>query len=169
MTKRELVALVEQAYATYRLELPVVEEQQVAVYTAWGDLLLDLEYEHCRRALVDIAVHSQFMPRPGEIRRAVINTTTKMPQFDDPNYAWGIWMTISREVSSGNPPSVAPSEALTKTIHILGDSAYGMHTNGDREAFCSVYRQVVTELELERYRVPQLPERKNTPTKTGEQ
>jgi len=167
MTKSELVSLVEQAYATYRLELPVVEEQQVAVYMAWGDLLLDLEYESCRRALVDIAVHSAFMPRPGEIRKAAINTSNKIPPFDDPNYAWGIWMTISREVSSGTPPSITPSEALVKTVHILGEAAYGMHTNGDREAFCSVYRQVVAEIESERYRVAELPERrlkKNTPT-----
>jgi hypothetical protein len=101
------------------------------------------------------AVSGPFMPKPGEIRRSAINTRIGITQFDAPYVAWGKWLTLSREVNSGMPPSMEVSPALSKTVKLLGESAYGMHTNGDREVFCQVYESAVKELESDMYKIPE--------------
>lgn len=160
MTKEELVRLVDQVYASYRAELPVVEEDVQILLNAWYDLLHDLEYTDVRRVFLRLAVTREFMPRPGELRRATIDSTTKIPPFDDPYVAWGKWMTLTHEVNSGMPPSVEVSEALSKTVQALGQASYNMHTNSDREVFCKTYTRIVAELEQDKYAVPDPPAKK---------
>lgn len=154
MTKKELVNLVDKIYATYNNQLPVDDEGLQAVYSAWWDLLHDLDAEETREAFLSIAVHAEFMPRPGALRRKVIDTRIKIPQFDEPIVAWGKWITLSKEVHSGMPPSIPVSDALKLTVQQIGEPAYGMHTNADREAFCRTYEKVVSQLEAEKYAVP---------------
>lgn len=157
MTKTEAVALVEQAYATYRLDLPETDEKLTAVYTAWYEILWDLDIADVKKAFINLAISSTFMPRPGEVRRATINGRIKIPQSDNAYVAWGKWLTLSREVNSGMPPSIEVSPALSTTIEQLGQTAYGMHTNGDRDVFVQVYERVVNELEAQLYAVPDMP------------
>jgi len=157
MTKIELIELVHQAYATFRIDLPETDEKVTALYNAWYEILWDLEYAETKKAFVSLAITSTFMPRPGELRRATINRRIKITQSDNPYVSWGKWMTLSREVNSGMPPSVEVTPALAKTIEQLGETAYGMHTNGDREVFVQVYERVVTELESQLYAVPDMP------------
>lgn len=154
MDKRELAALVEQAYATFNINMPQQAEREEAVYKAWYGILHDIEYSEARRALLDLAIKSSFMPKPGDIRRTAINSRKGMTQFDDPYVAWGKWMTIMQEVNSGQPPSIQMTPEMSKTVKNLGTAAYGMHTNGDREVFIRVYDQVVQELSAEHYRIP---------------
>jgi len=168
MTKEELVSLVEQVYSTYDHNLPHTDEGMGTLYTAWYELLHDLEYADVKKAFLSIAVHAGFMPRPGALRRATINTLTKMTQFDEPLVAWGKWMTLSKEVHSGMVPSIPVSDALKLTVKQIGDTAYNMHTNSDREAFCKTYERVVAELESEKYAVPPVPSTdKNDQTENG--
>ena len=156
MTRQELVQLVEQAYATYNQTLPAAEEKVKAIYTAWYELLHDLEYKEAKRALVRLAVNAQFMPRPGEIRRAAINSRNNMTSFDEPLVAWGKFLSLVRDINSGVQPTERPTEALTETIKLLGDAATGMHTNSDRDAFCRTYEKVVEKIDGGRYEVPEL-------------
>lgn len=165
MTKAELVKLVEQVYASYRVEMPVVEEDVQILLNAWYELLHDLEYDDVRRAFLRTAVTKEFMPRPGELRRITIDSTTKVPPFDDPYVAWGKWMTLTQEVNSGMPPSVEVSEALSKTVQALGQASYNMHTNSDREVFRNTYLRIVAELEQDKYAVPDPPAKKMPPQK----
>lgn len=160
MTKDELVILVDQVYASYRMDLPVVDEDIQTLLNAWYELLHDLEFNDVRRVFLRLAVTKEFMPRPGELRRAVIDTTTKIPPFDDPYVAWGKWITLTQEVNSGMPPSVEVSEALSKTVQALGQPSYSMHTNSDREVFCKTYIRIVAELEQDKYAVPDPPPKK---------
>jgi hypothetical protein len=162
MTKEELVELVDQAYATYRLEMPVKDEEVKALLNAWYEMLHDLDLQDAKRTFRNMAVTKEFMPRPGELRRATIDTTTKIPPFDDALVAWGKWITLSQEVNSGMPPSIEVSEPLAKTIKSLGQSAYNMHTNSDRSVFCSMYEKVLAELEADKYAVPDPPSKKIT-------
>lgn len=155
VTRHELVQLVEQAYATYNQALPAAEEKVKTIYTAWYELLHDLEYKDAKRALVQLAVKAQFMPRPGEIRRATINNRNNMTSFDDPLVAWGKFLSLIRDINSGVQPTERPTEALTQTIKLLGDAATGMHTNADREAFCRTYEKVVEKIDGDRYDVPE--------------
>ena len=154
MNKLELADIVDQAYATFNAALPQEELREKAVYRAWYDVLHDVEYPEAKRAILDLAVKTVFLPKPGDVRRAAINTRIGMTQFDDPYVAWGKLNTISQEVNSGLYPSMEVSPALAKTIKNLGQAAYGLHTNGDREMFIRVYDQVTQELSSEHYRVP---------------
>jgi len=158
MTKEELCALVDQAYMTFNVPLPVGPAPTKLLYASWFDLLHDLEYKDAKAAFLTLAVEAQFLPRPGEIRRTTINRLTKMTQFEDPLSAWGTWITIQKDVNSGMAPSIAVSEALKETVKQLGDAAIGMHTNSDREAFCRAYSRVVSEMDIERYAVPEIKE-----------
>lgn len=159
MTKEELMSLVDQVHASYAKELPQRDEDIKNLYTAWWELLHDLGYEETKAAFLKMAVWAEFMPRPGIIRRATIDARTKMPQFDEPLVAWGKWITLSKEVHSGMPPSIPVSDALKLTVQQIGEPAYAMHTNSDREAFCKTYERVVSELEAEKYAVPPAPQK----------
>ena len=157
MTKSELALLVEQAYATYNQTLPV-DDRLKTLYTAWSEILHDLELAEAKRAFVRLAVNAQFMPRPGDIRRAAINGRTKVPPFDDALVAWGKFLSLMQDVNSGVVNQQPASEAIRLTAKALGDAAYGMHTNADRDAFCRTYDKIVSQLDEERYAVPEVKE-----------
>jgi hypothetical protein len=79
-----------------------------------------------------------------------------MTSFDDPLVAWGKFLTVISNVNSGVGNPVEMSDALRSTVRALGDAAWGMHTNSDREAFCRTYERIVNELDMDRYSVPEL-------------
>lgn len=160
MTKEELIQLVDQAYATYRLDMPTTDDEVGALLNAWYEMLHDLELADVKRAFRNLAVVEEFLPRPGKIRRATIDRTTKASPFDNSIVAWGKWITLTQEVNSGMPPSIEVSEALSRTIQALGQSAYNLHTNSDRNVFCTMYDKIVEELEADRYAVPDPPAKK---------
>jgi hypothetical protein len=151
MTKDELIPLVDQVYATYNQTLYEVDKK--TVYRAWYDLLWDLEYADAHAAFLSLAITEKFMPRPGDIRRATIDTQTKVPPQIDGYSAWGIFMTLQRNANFGTQTEIPKSEALYKTLERLGDAAHDMHTNGDREAFLRVYDKVVAEIEQHKYKI----------------
>jgi len=154
MNKLELAEIVEQAYATFNIALPQEESREKAIYRAWYDVLHDIEYTEARRAILDLAVKTSFLPKPGDIRRTAINSRIGMTQFDDAYVAWGKWMTLMQEVNSGKPPSIEMTPELSEVVKKLGWAAYAMHTNGDRDVFIRVYDQAVQELSSEHYRIP---------------
>ena len=153
MDKNETVAIVKQAYATYNQILGMADER--ATYEAWYDLLGDLEHATVKKAFLQLATYEKYMPRPGDIRRAAIDLQTETPQLLDAYSAWGIFQGIVREVNSGVQTGIPKPESLIKTLEKLGDSAWGMHTNGDREAFVRVYEEVVREMERSKYSIPE--------------
>ena len=151
MTKEELKDLVDQVYGTYNNVLYEMDKR--TIYGAWYALLEDLDYEETRKVFLNIAVYSKFMPRPGDIRRATIDTQTKTTPHLDGYSAWGIFMTIQKDANFGTQTESPRPEALQKTLEHLGDSAFSMHTNGDREAFLRVYEKVVEELDRHKYKI----------------
>jgi hypothetical protein len=154
MNKLELADIVDQAYATFNAALPQEELREKAVYRAWYDVLHDVEYQEAKRAILDLAVKTVFLPKPGDVRRSAINSRIGMTQFDDPYVAWGKLLTISHEINSGQFPTLKISEALSITLKNLGPGAYGLHTNGDRDMFIRVYDHVVQELSATHYQIP---------------
>ena len=154
ITKEEIKELVHQAYATYNQQL--FELDKTPTYRAWYALLHDLPYAEVSAAFVRLATFEKFMPRPGDVRRAVIDYQTKTPKHLDGYSSWGLFQTIVREVNSGVQTNVPKPEALTKTLKQLGDAANGMHTNGDRDVFIKVYEKVVEALEQEKYAIKPL-------------
>jgi len=151
MTKEELMGLVQQVYATYDKQLLDVDKKMV--YRAWYDLLNDLEYEEAINAFLELAVYETYMPKPGQLRRAVIDTQTGTTPHLDGYSAWGIFMTAQKDANFGTQTNMPKPEALQKTLEKLGSAAYEMHTNGDREVFVRVYNDVVNELQKQKYKI----------------
>jgi hypothetical protein len=158
MTRAELVTLVDQAYATYNQNLPTDGDRLKAVYMAWFSLLHDLDIKEARAAFTHLAVVERFMPRPGDVRRTAINRRNNFTQFEDAVSAWGKFVGIVRDTNSGVPITVGVSEALRGTMKALGEAAYHMHTNSDRDAFSKTYDRVVSEIDERRYAVPEVEE-----------
>lgn len=156
MMKNELLMLVDQIYATYNQKMPASDDAQMAIYDAWNEVLHDLGYAETKAAFLNMSMWAEFMPRPGALRRATIDSRPDTPKFDEPLVAWGKWMTVLKEVNSGMAPSVKVSEALKLTLSRIGEAAHSMHTNGDRDAFCATYSTVVQELTNSIYRVPEI-------------
>jgi hypothetical protein len=151
MTKEELQEIVDQAYAAYNEDL--FEQDKKSVYRAWFSIVGDLPADAVWNAFVNLAVYAKFMPRPGDVRRATIDAQTGMPPHLDGYSAWGIFMSIQKSAHFGTQTEIPRPEALVKTLERLGDAAYDMHTNGDREAFVRVYDKVVEELERHKYKI----------------
>jgi len=155
LTKAQTADLVRQAYATYNQTITLADEK--FVFRAWYDLLWDLAYEDVKMAFLELATYEKFMPRPGDIRRHTIDTTTKVPSHLDAYSSWGIFQGIVKSVNSGVQTNIHKPEALLKTLQQLGDAAYGMHTNGDREVFVKVYEEIVSQLEKTKYTITTPP------------
>ena len=151
MTKTELVDLVKLVFSMYNQQLLKIDEKDI--HRAWYAMLEDCTYEEAYEAFMDLAVAEVFMPKPGQLRRAIIDARTKVPPHPDGYSAWGIFMTIQRDANFGTQTNIPKPEALQKTLERLGDSAYSMHTNGDREVFLRVYGTVVDELQQQKYKI----------------
>jgi len=170
MTKDECAALVEQIYATYNTEILDIDRPKIM--RAWYDIIQDLDYSKTKAAFIQIATFSDFMPRPGAVRRRTIDNDSEDRGIPDPYIAWTIFQSILRSAINGIPYEGERPAAVIKTIEMLGDTAGEFHTNGDREAFVSVYKSVVMELDSNRYAIKiGQPENtnKNTPTKVPQQ
>jgi hypothetical protein len=166
MTKDECAVLVEHVYATYNTELFNVD--RAVIMRAWYALLHDLDYDQTKAAFIQIATFSDFMPRPGAVRRKTIDNELGERKFPDPYIAWSIFQSILKTAMNGTPYEGERPEAVIKTMEMLGDTAGDFHTNGDREAFVSVYKSVVMELDNDRYAIKTTPSEdpnENTPTK----
>ena len=150
MTKEELQNLTLTVYATYDKVLHEADRKNVL--RVWYDLLGAFEYEDAYRAFLNWTTTAKFIPGPGQLRRATIDAQTGMPPHLDGYSAWGIFVSIQKNAHFGTQTEIPRPEALVKTLERLGDSAYEMHTNGDREAFLRVYEKVVEELEQHKYK-----------------
>jgi hypothetical protein len=151
VNKEQTIELVRQAYATYNQAVPELDTKDI--YRAWYDLLHDLDYEQAKAAFLDLATYERFMPRPGDIRRRTIDSNTKIPVQLDAYSAWGMFQTIIKNANSGTHTNVQKPDALIKVLEQLGEAAWGMHTNGDRDVFVRTYERVVSEMDKEKYAI----------------
>ena len=158
-SKKEIQEFVQEVYATYNESLLMRDEKPI--YRAWFALLHDLDIKDIRQSFTELATFEKFMPRPGDIRRHTINVVSKIDNQLDAYEAWGIFQEVIRNANSGTPTKIDKPEsiciALRQTMKTFGDSAFGMHTNGDREAFVRVYEKIVAKMDAERYRIPEAP------------
>lgn len=147
MTREQLIELVDRMLATWNTDPN--KDARKNLYKAWWSILHDLEHGACDRALTAIAVEaSPYQPRPGEIRRRVI--LTDIPPH--PLEAWAQLQQATTALAAGTrPDGVHP--LVLDTMRRIGGGA-GLHTNGDRDAFCDLYRTVCTEAERRALEVP---------------
>lgn len=142
-TKEDWVAaLVDRAFATWNVDPS--RPRRHATWEAWRAVLKDLSPAECEDALTVLAVRGlEWMPRPADVRRLVLADKLSAPSA---LVAWGQVQMLNRATANGTVPDVLPHDCVLAAMRKIS-GVQGLHTNGDRDAFCVVYEQVVAEFE----------------------
>lgn len=152
MNKQETVTIVERIWSTWNLDFPAATRK--AAYGDWYRLMIDLDFEECAAALDEIIIEDKpFPPRPGTLRRRVINARGG---DGDPPSAADAWACYRRNVvAAANGEPIQPLHPLVvKAIQGLSQgTGYQLNTNGDRQFFFNLYGEIVAGYEAEKYRV----------------
>lgn len=147
VTGNEMVRFVDRACAMWNIDAS--KQRKADLCNAWMLVLHDLTYESCEKALVAASVAGEtFLPKPGDIRRRVLAPSEGAPA---PLEAWLQLQSLLKSATSGTA-ATAIHPLVAATLKRLG-GGYGLHTNGDRDAFCQVYEKVVAEHEATLYAV----------------
>lgn len=152
MTKTELEDFVKEVYATYNQTL--FEKDRPLILKAWWALLRDLDVEVVRAEFLNMSViYTRSMPTPGAVRRSVLDAGV----VDGPPSAEEAWILVQelmRGVNQGTfVVGAVQHVTVAETLRRLGDVAYGLVTNGDREFFMNVYNSQLDLYKRELYRV----------------
>lgn len=151
MNKQELEELVISAFALYNQVLMDVDRK--VILRAWYEMLQDLPFDGCKKALLDHAAVSPFMPKAGDIRRAYINTHNKI---GEPPPALAAWSTLIGQIklaNSGLPIDTVVHPCLSRVIELLGDTVYQLHNTTDQINFIKTYEQVVSEFQQQKFKI----------------
>jgi hypothetical protein len=152
MTRAEVAALVDRIWATWSIDQSM--NARKAAYEAWFALLEDLDGAVCNRVLDELAIEDKpWAPRPGTLRKKVIDRTDPAGAAPSPTEAWTQFR--SNAVAAANGGEVRPLHPLVRsTIDKLGASSeHALYTNGDREMFVRAYEAQMNLAEAERYRI----------------
>ena len=141
----QFIALV---YATYNKEM--YETDRKNIIRAWYDIVGDIDVELLHVKFVELATISKVMPTPGGVRRHVF--ADKMSDIVTPAEAWAQLQALRIAMNSGTEKPLLAS-TVVETIKKLGDTAFGLSTNGDREYFSEVYREVYNKKLIELLKV----------------
>lgn len=151
MTKQELEELVTQAFALYNQTLLDVDRKPIL--RAWYEMLEDLPYAGVKRCLIDHASVSPFMPKPGDMRRAYINSQNKVGDAPAPLVAWATLVGQIKLANSGLAITHDFHPCIAKVIELLGETAYQLHSTTDQIQFIKTYEQVVSEYQQQKYKI----------------
>jgi hypothetical protein len=151
MTKVELEELVREVYASFNQTF--YETDREYILKAWWNLLRDLDVGQVRQRFIRMAVVAKFMPTPGMIRRAVVESNLEVVP-PSPQEAWAQLQRMIQGMNSGtHTSSVEMHPVLGTTIQTLGSTAFGLSTNGDREFFMSIYSERLANYLADVYKV----------------
>jgi hypothetical protein len=149
LTKEELAGLVDRVYALWNQTVP--QNKQKEIYQAWFSLVGDISLDTALRVVEQLALDDTYMPRPGTVARAAhLLESSKGGTGAAPSWmeAWAILQKMAAGAYSGATTPESLHVCLSRTITLLGGTAaLGLHTNGDRNSFAEVYRDVVKEWE----------------------
>ena len=145
---KEFEQFVSVCFAMFNREL--FEGDRRNVVRAWFDVLGDVDVELLRVKFVELATVSKVMPTPGLLRRHVF--ADLISDIVSPAVAWGQLQGLRVALNSGVERPVL-SVTVVETIQKLGDVVFGLTTNGDREYFLEVYRDICDKRLVELLRV----------------
>ena len=150
MTNEETVKIVDKVCSAWNQMLTLAAKKDM--YVTWFHLLKDIDFDDANRVIDDLIIEDErFMPRVGTVRRRVLSAQIGAPP--EPIVAWQQMRVAADSIGSG-VDSFDIHELVRVTIGRLGGaSALALHTNGDREAFFTVYKSVVAEWERKNYGV----------------
>ena len=145
MTDDEIRALVAHANSTYgKAPLPNEASQ---MRHSWKRFLHDLDGAVVRETFDALALTETYMPRPGELRVKVL-----LGDLPSGLEAWAALQRAREGIASGGEyPAMDPFVA--EFVRSLGDTAMGLHTNGDRSMFLAAYERYTAKHLQSRCRV----------------
>lgn len=150
MTKEELMEVVDRIYASWNQTVPASNAK--TVYNAWWRVLQDLTVVDVNEAVDVLVIDDSYMPRPGAVRRLVIEKLVQLPSPPSTLEAWQQLRVMAESAHSGafSPPQL--HSCLHQALQKLGGSAaLSLHTNGDREAFGQIYEKIVLDWERQHF------------------
>lgn len=152
MNKEELSEIVISAYSMYNQILLDVDKKNMM--RAWWDILQDLPYGGVRQALVDHACISQFMPKPGDLRRRYLDQTSNEGDPPPPLVAWSIVTRLVEDTNAGVTNVTSDVHTcIVQLIAQLGSAVYGLRNATDQVAFMKTYEQVVSAYQQQKYKI----------------
>lgn len=154
MTKDEVVKAVELVYSHWNDRLPSSDAPKKAALRAWAEFLIDLDYEDVVRAISHAAVYDTYMPRPGQIRKAVLQACSQLPVPPTPVEAWGQVRSLCESVATGTYSEDSFHPCVLATVRQMGGIAgVSVNTNGDRTYFLEAYQEQVRSWEKLHYKL----------------
>lgn len=138
MKRTECDELVDKVYVIWRIESTIQDRKKAK--DVWWEFLHDLDLDAVRKVLNGKALVGSFPPRPGEVR--VQTMLGRLPLMTD---AWAELQDARERVSSGQFSEKPYSSITGAVIKRLGPQAMGLHTNGDRTTFATVFSRVLEE------------------------
>jgi len=150
MTKVELEDFVREVFASFNQTL--YESDREVILRAWWGLLQDLEIVSVRDRFIQMAVVLKTMPTPGAVRRAVVEESLETTP-PSPQQAWAALRKMSDDVNRGTHQVMDIHEVFQNAIKVLGDIAFTLSTNGDREYFMNVYTEQLNLYMVDVYKV----------------
>lgn len=152
MTKEETVAFVERIWATWGIDLPQAVRR--GTYAAWHRIIHDLSSDDCNVALDALVIEDRpWPPRPGTVRRKVIDARDPAGEAPSPSEAWAQLVSVEDAVAHGG--DVVPLHPLVRTVaKQMGVSqGHALHTNGDRDLFMRRYEEARSAADADKYRI----------------
>lgn len=145
MTKEELVAVVDYAHALWSKQPPKGDAYKL-LCRAWYDVLGDLDPLHVKEALTFLSGEREWLARPAQVRRLVVDATSEEGPAPSGDEAWEIWLDLANQMSHGtaSPTQLHPVVASTIRKMKSGDTR-------DRVHFVGLYEAERTRYEIERY------------------
>jgi hypothetical protein len=152
VTKEELKELVISSYSMYNQIILDIDKKNILM--AWWEILQDLPYDGVKRALIDHACVSQFMPKPGDLRRRHLD---QVSTEGDPPSSLVAWSLVTRTVEDSNagvtPDTSELHPCIVQLISQLGNAVYGLRNSTDQVAFMKTYEQVVSAYQQQKYKI----------------
>ena len=151
MTKSELKAIVDRIFLMWNQQVNPVSAKEL--YNGWWRVLQDLTEPDVQVTIDELVIENGYMPRAGEVRRRTINRIQGI-RVPSPIEAWQQFREAAEASQSGTYSGKSIHELVAQTVKALGGTqAYGMHTNGDREQFLTMYDRIVKDYEAAIYTI----------------
>jgi hypothetical protein len=150
MEKTECKAIVELLSVTWDKSL---DTTSITVRSkGYWEFIHDLPFEETKTTIKRMGMAGRkWLPKPGELRIAILSDISEEQLPPEPEEAWTILQAIGQKIYSGTNDYAKPHVVLAQTIKRLGHGATALTTNSDRAMFTSLYEKTREAYILEHY------------------
>jgi hypothetical protein len=135
VTDLELSQFIKTLFFTY--DRALVPKDLKEYCSAWSPYIKEFDYSLCQQLLPNICMGREFIPRPWEVRVALINHTKSITPPPSPQQAWAQYQEIMAAVTSGASADIQTHDVLVEVMRALGSA--GMNNQFDAKRFEALY------------------------------